>query len=231
MPTVALCECGCGVQTPIATRTRNKRGQKKGEPLRFINGHNSRLLTSEEQSRRSSFKDPGLLRFTGSPNNYVKFYGRHLHRVVAEKLIGRRLLTHEIVHHRDGNKWNNSPENLEVMTQSEHVRIHNKERWHGKQHDQEGAGAEDAESLRPPVTGYGQNNVSTERGPDRAGERYPVEQDRVFRVYKKGSQRGTGPSHSKIPAPQPNHRLSLVQNAAQPSVSVPGGERQGDDAR
>ena len=76
-----------------------------------------------------------------------------------------------------------------------------------------------------------ENNVPAERGPDRAGERHPVEQDRVFRVYKKGSQRGTGPSHSKIPAPQSNHRLSVVQNTAQPSVPVPGGERQGDDAR
>ena len=36
-----LCECGCGRPTPIATRNRYQRGQVKGEPLRFISGHNS----------------------------------------------------------------------------------------------------------------------------------------------------------------------------------------------
>lgn len=36
------CECGCGEVTPIANRTRTVRGQIKGQPLRFINGHNRR---------------------------------------------------------------------------------------------------------------------------------------------------------------------------------------------
>lgn len=30
----------------------------------------------------------------------------------------------EIIHHKDGDKLNNSIENLEVMTQAEHVRLH-----------------------------------------------------------------------------------------------------------
>jgi hypothetical protein len=128
-----LCECGCGEFTPIAHRTRSGRGQKKGEPLRFINGHNSRLLTSEEQARRASFRDPDALRYSGSPENYIKYKGRHMHRVEAEKMLGRPLEPGEIVHHKDGNKWNNDHSNLEVMTQSEHLRIHNHIRWHGKQ--------------------------------------------------------------------------------------------------
>lgn len=131
MPLTKLCECGCGNPTPIATRTRTKRGQIKGKPLRFINGHNARLLSSEEQKRRASFKDPNRQRYSGSRNNYVKYYGRHIHRVVAEQKLGRALLPGEIVHHKDGDKWNNHPDNLEVMTQAEHVRIHNKQRWHG----------------------------------------------------------------------------------------------------
>ena len=55
---------------------------------------------------------------------YTKTSGRHTHRVVMEKKIGRQLLPGEIVHHRDGNKLNNSPDNLELMTQSDHVREH-----------------------------------------------------------------------------------------------------------
>ena len=58
-----------------------------------------------------------------------------MHRVVAEEMLGRALLPGEIVHHKDGDKWNNAPENLEVMTQAEHARIHCIERWHGKKND------------------------------------------------------------------------------------------------
>lgn len=124
-----LCECGCGIPTPIAHRTRSGRGQKKGEPLRFISGHNSRLLSSEEQRRRNSFRDGSIQRYTGQRHNYVKLNGRHMHRVIAEQALGRSLLPGEIVHHKDGDKWNNHPDNLEVMTQAEHARIHCIERW------------------------------------------------------------------------------------------------------
>jgi hypothetical protein len=126
-----LCECGCGMKTLIAVRTRSSRGQKKGEPLRFINGHNARLLDSDEQQRRASFRDPDSLRYTGSRDNYIKLKGRHMHRVVMEKVLGRKLLSSEVVHHHDGDKWNNNPSNLSVMTQADHLRIHNQIRWHG----------------------------------------------------------------------------------------------------
>ncbi len=37
-----LCECGCGKPTPICTHTSSERGWVKGEPQRFISGHNGR---------------------------------------------------------------------------------------------------------------------------------------------------------------------------------------------
>ena len=55
-----------------------------------------------------------------------------MHRVEAEKMLGRALLPGEIVHHKDGDKWNNHSDNLAVMTQAEHAYIHCMERWHGK---------------------------------------------------------------------------------------------------
>lgn len=55
---------------------------------------------------------------------YVKENGKHQHRVVMERILGRPLLKSEIVHHKDRNKKNNSPENLEIMSQSEHIRHH-----------------------------------------------------------------------------------------------------------
>ncbi len=46
------------------------------------------------------------------------------HRVIAEQIIGRRLEKGEIVHHKNGKRWDNRPENLEVMTHEEHGKLH-----------------------------------------------------------------------------------------------------------
>jgi hypothetical protein len=49
---VKLCECGCGQPTRIAKRTR--RGNKKGQPLRFLNGHQGTL----KAARRAAAQPP-----------------------------------------------------------------------------------------------------------------------------------------------------------------------------
>ena len=47
-----------------------------------------------------------------------------IHRIVAENKIGRPLKVGEIVHHKNGNKKDNRPENLEVMLGTDHNRMH-----------------------------------------------------------------------------------------------------------
>ena len=46
------------------------------------------------------------------------------HRLVWERVNGRLLLPTEVVHHVDGDKRNNCPENLVAMTRREHVLLH-----------------------------------------------------------------------------------------------------------
>lgn len=56
------------------------------------------------------------------PNTYKKYLGRHEHRYLMEKKLGRKLLRSEHVHHIDGNKHNNSLDNLIVLSDAEHGR-------------------------------------------------------------------------------------------------------------
>jgi hypothetical protein len=50
-----------------------------------------------------------------------------LHRVLAENRLGRLLEPEEVVHHRDEDKTNNDPSNLEVLTRSAHSAHHRPE--------------------------------------------------------------------------------------------------------
>lgn len=50
--------------------------------------------------------------------------GKLLHRVIAERMLGRKLNSNEIVFHVDGNKQNNDISNLKIVSRSESARYH-----------------------------------------------------------------------------------------------------------
>ncbi|MFE3845779.1 HNH endonuclease [Thermoplasmatota archaeon] len=58
--------------------------------------------------------------------------GKSVHRHVASRKLGGKIWKGRVVHHRDGNKLNNSRSNLQVMKRSSHSRLHatkRKKRW------------------------------------------------------------------------------------------------------
>lgn len=54
------------------------------------------------------------------------------HVLVAEQILGRTLKTNEVVHHKNRDKLDNRPCNLEVMTRAEHINLHRTELNNGK---------------------------------------------------------------------------------------------------
>lgn len=46
-----LCECGCGLPAPLAPANRAPLGHVKGQPQRFIVGHNNRVRTRPPEER------------------------------------------------------------------------------------------------------------------------------------------------------------------------------------
>lgn len=59
------------------------------------------------------------------------------HRLIAEQMIGRRLMSGEQVHHRSGDKTDNRPENLKVCAShlqhgEQHRRVRFDRRRHGE---------------------------------------------------------------------------------------------------
>lgn len=114
------CECGCGNPAPIASKTNSKSGYLKGEPMRFINGHNSR------GSNNINYRG-GLTMFRGRWYITLRNGKKELYaRAVMECHLKRPLSKNELVHHTNEKTDDDRIENLQLSNRAEHNRIHAK---------------------------------------------------------------------------------------------------------
>jgi DNA-binding NtrC family response regulator len=58
-----------------------------------------------------------------------------LHRYIMEKSIGRKLTFNEIVHHKNGDIHDNDLLNLEIISRSDHMRIHKIKEYDNPKYD------------------------------------------------------------------------------------------------
>jgi hypothetical protein len=99
------------------------------------------ILNSIFQSRSSGYRKKSTKTFTDE-RGYKRFKdsGTPVHRWMASRKLGRELYPGEVVHHKNRDKADNSPENLHVFrNQAEHDRIHKIDaKRHGKKASYQG---------------------------------------------------------------------------------------------
>jgi len=68
-----LCECGCGEPTRLSRRTDIGKGLRRGQPLRFVNGHQSRRngFAAYEQNRLAPARTRHL---AGADDRFIAYY-------------------------------------------------------------------------------------------------------------------------------------------------------------
>lgn len=96
---------------------------------------------TETIDRRRTLKGPAAMALYGG-KLWRAYYGWNGNLYLGRTSYKRRLLLHRVlwedkhgpipdgfvVHHIDGNRWNNEPENLELLSSAQHSRHHNAEK-------------------------------------------------------------------------------------------------------
>lgn len=117
------CNCKCFIDIPIRA--------KRGHIQKYKNGHSPGINIIKFYKGRNHSKYKGGITRKGDykvilrPHHKFGFKDGYvlLHRYLKELDIGRYLTKEEEVHHLDGNKKNNDPLNLQILTKAQHTSI------------------------------------------------------------------------------------------------------------
>jgi hypothetical protein len=122
-----LCQCGCGGVTPRYQKTVPSRGYRKGDSLRYLPGHQVPFGKANPAWKGGRFVHKGGYVYAAAPDHPQANRDGYVyeHRLVMEHTLGRLLTKQERVHHLNGIKTDNRPENLALLaSQSAHKRLH-----------------------------------------------------------------------------------------------------------
>lgn len=117
----SFCACGCGEEV----RGWN---YNKQQPHRFIHRHQTRGRFNGHWNGGISIHSEGyrLIKKPDHPraDHHHGYVGEHV--LVLEEKLGRYLTPGEEPHHITGKRDDNRHENLQLVTKTEHIRLHHK---------------------------------------------------------------------------------------------------------
>ncbi len=148
------CRCGCNEDIPIRGSSkclrkfkfghddkRKKFKTDKDELVKCACGHCDKVFkkysdrgykrtfyTGHKKYRKSVYKHKSGYEHVldhSNPNSWENGYGLG-HRLKLSDYLGRPLEKWEYIHHKNGIKDDNRPENLQIMTKSGHTSFHNR---------------------------------------------------------------------------------------------------------
>jgi hypothetical protein len=127
-----LCQCGCGQKTPLAKQSDTARKMVRGQPIRFVHGHNARKAVHYLIEDRGYETPCWIWQLAVNKDGHGFYTGKETrqmaHRMHYERVHGT-LPPGVHLHHRCEVPPCVNPGHLEPLTPAEHKQEHSRLTW------------------------------------------------------------------------------------------------------